>query len=108
MAGSQLIASDPGDMDKLLIQGGTPLAGDLRISGAKNAALPILAGSLLSAERVTICNVPQLKDVATTITLLQSITKVAFSLHFLGVLIWCFVGKFISKVQPRMRQFSMR
>lgn len=42
------------------------------ISGAKNAALPILAGTLLTAEPVTVANVPQLKDVATTLTLLQS------------------------------------
>lgn len=59
-------------MDKLLIMGGTPLHGTITISGAKNAALPILAGTLLSADPVTIRNVPQLKDVATTITLLQS------------------------------------
>ncbi len=59
-------------MDKLLIKGGTPLEGIVSISGAKNAALPILAGTLLAAEPVTIRNVPQLKDVATTITLLQS------------------------------------
>ncbi len=59
-------------MDKLLIKGGTPLQGVISISGAKNAALPILAGTLLATEPVTIRNVPQLKDVATTITLLQS------------------------------------
>lgn len=59
-------------MDKLLIKGGTPLSGAITISGAKNAALPILAGTLLSTETVTVRNVPQLKDVATTITLLQS------------------------------------
>lgn len=59
-------------MDKLLIKGGTPLNGTITVSGAKNAALPILAGTLLSAEPVTVRNVPQLKDVATTITLLQS------------------------------------
>lgn len=59
-------------MDKLLISGGTPLAGTIDVSGAKNAALPILAGTLLSSEPVTVRNVPQLKDVATTITLLQS------------------------------------
>ena len=59
-------------MDKLLIKGGTPLEGIVSISGAKNAALPILAGTLLAAEPVTIRNVPQLKDVATMITLLQS------------------------------------
>ncbi len=59
-------------MDKLLIKGGTPLQGVISISGAKNAALPILAGTLLATEPVTIRNVPQLKDVATMITLLQS------------------------------------
>ena len=48
------------------------MSGSVRVSGAKNAALPILAGTLLSPEPVAIRNVPQLKDVATTITLLQS------------------------------------
>jgi len=59
-------------VDKLLIKGGTRLEGTISISGAKNAALPILAGTLLATEPVTIGNVPHLKDVATTITLLQS------------------------------------
>ena len=59
-------------MDKLLIEGGVRLAGELSVSGAKNAALPILAGTLLATRPVTVSNVPQLKDVATTITLLQS------------------------------------
>jgi len=59
-------------MDKLLIKGGTPLDGTVTVSGAKNAALPILAGTLLTADRVIVRNVPQLKDVATMITLLQS------------------------------------
>lgn len=59
-------------MDKLLIKGGTPLHGTVTVSGAKNAALPILAATLLSDQPVTVRNVPQLKDVATTITLLQS------------------------------------
>jgi UDP-N-acetylglucosamine 1-carboxyvinyltransferase len=59
-------------MDRLLIKGGTPMAGKLNVSGAKNSALPILAGTLLSPELVIIRNVPQLKDVATTIMLLQS------------------------------------
>ena len=58
-------------MDKLLIDGGTTLSGQVRISGAKNAALPILAGTLLAEEPVTIHNVPHLKDVTTTISLLQ-------------------------------------
>lgn len=48
------------------------MSGRIEVSGAKNAALPILAGTLLSAEPVIVRNVPQLKDVATMITLLQS------------------------------------
>ncbi len=59
-------------MDKLLIQGGERLGGTVRTSGAKNAALPILAGTLLATERVTVRNVPHLKDVTTTISLLQT------------------------------------
>ena len=58
-------------MDKLLIEGGKQLSGQVRISGAKNAALPILAGTLLATEPVTVSNVPHLKDVTTTISLLQ-------------------------------------
>ncbi|MGQ0835877.1 MAG: UDP-N-acetylglucosamine 1-carboxyvinyltransferase [Gammaproteobacteria bacterium] len=57
-------------MDKLQIQGGTPLEGEVRISGAKNATLPILAGALLADSPVTVANVPHLKDVTTTIELL--------------------------------------
>jgi UDP-N-acetylglucosamine 1-carboxyvinyltransferase len=59
-------------LDKLLITGGLALNGTIEISGAKNAALPILAGTLLASEPVIVRNVPTLKDVATTITLLQS------------------------------------
>jgi UDP-N-acetylglucosamine 1-carboxyvinyltransferase len=59
-------------VDKLLIRGGKRLNGKIAVSGAKNAALPVLAGTLLSADPVRISNVPQLKDVATTIMLLQS------------------------------------
>ena len=57
-------------MDKLQIQGGTPLDGQIRVSGAKNAALPIFAGSLLTAAPVTISNSPHLHDVTTMIELL--------------------------------------
>ncbi|HBH36547.1 MAG TPA: UDP-N-acetylglucosamine 1-carboxyvinyltransferase [Gammaproteobacteria bacterium] len=57
-------------MDKLLITGGASLSGDVRISGAKNAALPILAATLLAEEPVTVGNVPHLQDVTTTIALL--------------------------------------
>ena len=58
-------------MDKLLIEGGAALGGTVRVSGAKNAALPILAGTLLASEPVTVRNVPHLKDVTTTLSLLQ-------------------------------------
>lgn len=58
-------------MDKLLIRGGAELSGTVRISGAKNAALPILAGTLLATRPVTIGNVPHLKDVTTMLSLLQ-------------------------------------
>jgi len=58
-------------LDKLLIDGGARLTGKVAISGAKNAALPILAGTLLATEPVTVRNVPHLKDVTTTISLLQ-------------------------------------
>ena len=57
-------------MDKLMITGGTPLNGELRVSGAKNAALPILAGTLLSEDPVTVGNVPHLLDITTTMELL--------------------------------------
>lgn len=58
-------------MDKLKITGGVPLHGEIRISGAKNATLPILAATLLASDRVTVANVPHLRDVTTTISLLQ-------------------------------------
>ncbi|MFI9654287.1 UDP-N-acetylglucosamine 1-carboxyvinyltransferase [Guyparkeria sp. GHLCS8-2] len=57
-------------MNKLLIRGGTPLDGEIRISGAKNAVLPMMAASLLADSPVTIENVPHLQDVTTTMELL--------------------------------------
>ncbi|MEO8306148.1 MAG: UDP-N-acetylglucosamine 1-carboxyvinyltransferase [Betaproteobacteria bacterium] len=57
-------------MDKLLIEGGRPLVGEVRVSGAKNAALPILCASLLSPEPLVLTNVPHLNDVRTMQTLL--------------------------------------
>lgn len=57
-------------MDKLLIQGGQPLDGELRISGAKNAALPVLAATLLADEPVVVGNLPHLHDITTMIELL--------------------------------------
>jgi UDP-N-acetylglucosamine 1-carboxyvinyltransferase len=57
-------------MDKLLITGGTVLDGEVRASGAKNAALPILAATLLAEGPVTLTNVPRLRDITTTLRLL--------------------------------------
>ena len=57
-------------MDKLLIQGGTALSGEVAISGAKNAALPILCASLLTADPLHLTNVPHLNDISTMLRLL--------------------------------------
>ncbi|MEY4139347.1 MAG: hypothetical protein RLZZ371_1529, partial [Pseudomonadota bacterium] len=59
-------------MDKLLIRGGRPLQGTVMISGAKNAALPELCAALLTAEPVTLRNVPRLQDVATMLKLIRN------------------------------------
>jgi UDP-N-acetylglucosamine 1-carboxyvinyltransferase len=60
-------------MDKLVIHGGKPLQGDVIISGAKNAALPIMAAVLLATDPITLENVPKLNDVSTMILLLQQL-----------------------------------
>ena len=57
-------------MDKLLITGGRPLAGEVRISGAKNAALPIMCAALLTDQPLALDNVPRLMDVRTMAKLL--------------------------------------
>lgn len=57
-------------MDKLIITGGRSLAGDVRISGAKNAALPIIAATLLAEDPMIIGNIPHLRDITTTMELL--------------------------------------
>jgi UDP-N-acetylglucosamine 1-carboxyvinyltransferase len=58
-------------MDKLIIQGGVPLSGEVRISGAKNAALPLMCAALLTGEELTLSNVPHLRDVSTMVRLLS-------------------------------------
>ncbi|MFT4103316.1 MAG: UDP-N-acetylglucosamine 1-carboxyvinyltransferase [Burkholderiaceae bacterium] len=58
-------------MDKLIIEGGRPLRGDVRVSGAKNAALPILCAALLTSEPLVLDNVPGLRDIDTALTLLR-------------------------------------
>src|SRR3989304_6408750 len=57
-------------MDKLIIKGGIPLSGEINISGAKNAAPPILAATMLADGPVTVGNVPHLHDITTTMELL--------------------------------------
>ncbi len=58
-------------MDRLLIEGGTPLRGDVLVSGAKNSVLPVLAASLMGEEPLVLDNVPHLQDVASTVKLLS-------------------------------------
>lgn len=58
-------------MDKILVRGGRRLVGDVAVSGAKNAALPILVSSLLTSERCTYSGVPDLRDIHTTLKLLS-------------------------------------
>jgi len=60
-------------MAKILIEGGKPLSGSIKVSGAKNAALPIMAGVILSTEPVRLTNVPALNDVETMAKVLQAI-----------------------------------
>jgi len=59
-------------MDKLVIRGGTPLLGTVRISGAKNAALPCMAAALLTEDTVILENIPQVRDIETTRRLLSA------------------------------------
>ena len=69
-------------LDKLHINGGLKLSGQVTISGAKNAALPILAGTLLATEKTIIKNVPHLNDVTTMLSLLQMLeNKMHRSFH---------------------------
>jgi UDP-N-acetylglucosamine 1-carboxyvinyltransferase len=58
-------------MQKLAIQGGYPLNGEVKISGAKNAALPIMCASLLTADKLSLSNLPDMHDVKTMVRLLQ-------------------------------------
>ena len=64
-------------MDSFIVRGGQPLQGTLIASGSKNAALPIMAATLLSAERCTLHRIPVLRDIATMMTLLSSLGATA-------------------------------
>jgi UDP-N-acetylglucosamine 1-carboxyvinyltransferase len=73
-------------MDKIVIQGGVPLRGEVSISGAKNAALPIMAATLLAPGLHRIFNVPRLRDISTLVDLLQRLgVKVQLQGHELSV-----------------------
>ena len=74
-------------MDKFVIRGGEPLLGTVRISGAKNAALPCMAAALLTDEPVVLENIPQVRDIETTRRLLAAMgADPAF-----GLLAWALV-----------------
>jgi len=70
MGCAERVTRDLAIMDKLIIRGGVPLRGEINISGAKNAALPILAATILADGPVTVGNVPHLHDITTTMELL--------------------------------------
>ena len=59
-------------MDTFVVQGGNPLVGTIRVSGAKNSALPCMAAAILTEEPITLENIPQVRDIATERRLLQS------------------------------------
>ncbi len=65
-------------MEKYIIEGGTKLKGKVRISGSKNSALPILIASLLTDNKVIVHNVPKLKDIETTISIIEYLGKKVF------------------------------
>ena len=59
--------------DLIHIEGGIPLEGEVRVSGAKNAALPLLISSLLTADKCIFSNVPELEDISVTLKLLSNL-----------------------------------
>ncbi len=62
-------------MEKYIIEGGTPLKGKIEIAGAKNSALPIIIATLLTDNKITISNVPQLKDIETAVEIIKFLGK---------------------------------
>jgi UDP-N-acetylglucosamine 1-carboxyvinyltransferase len=63
-------------MDKFVIRGGNPLVGTIRVSGAKNSALPCMAAAILTEDEVTLENIPQVRDIETNRKLLASMGAV--------------------------------
>src|SRR3989338_4072751 len=73
-------------MGKFEIEGGIPLKGTVQIGGSKNAALPIICASLLTKEKVTLENVPDIEDVHSMIEILKSLgSKISFSKNTLTI-----------------------
>ena len=60
-------------MDRIVIRGGRPLKGEIQIGGAKNAALPLMAASLLTSEPLRLSNLPRLADISTMAKLLRKL-----------------------------------
>lgn len=84
-------------MDKIVIQGGTPLFGSIRISGAKNAALPLMTAALLTEETLQLHNMAQLADIYTLGEILESVgTQVSFEKDADGALICQLTAKTIT------------
>ena len=73
-------------MDRIVIKGGVPLVGDIKISGSKNAALPIIVCSLLTSDKLKIKNVPNLVDIFSMLELLKSLnSEVRFKENILEI-----------------------
>ena len=66
-------------MKKLEVFGATKLKGQIKISGSKNASLPILAATLLSNKKITLTNLPKVKDIETMLSLLKSLGSIVES-----------------------------
>lgn len=92
-------------MDKLVIEGGRRLLGTVQISGAKNAALPILAATLLTEEKCVIHNVPPLRDVHTMVKILRSL-GVRVQMQDNQVIVW--PGKYKGYTAPYRLVSTMR
>ena len=92
-------------MDKLVVEGGRKLKGEVEISGAKNAALPILAAALLSEEESIVENVPNLRDILTMIRLLHSLGAKA---HYEAGTVVVKPGRRLNPVAPYKLMSTMR
>jgi UDP-N-acetylglucosamine 1-carboxyvinyltransferase len=92
-------------MDRLIVEGGVPLKGEISVSGSKNAVLPILAATLLTDEPSRIENVPNLKDVLTMLKILRSLGA---RVHFAGGIITVEPGNFKKHIAPYRLVSTMR